>query len=188
MTPSNPYQGLDVPTLTAAICQGDERAFERLYHAIFIPLYGYLLVCAGGREQDVQEALQETLIRVARGMKPFAHGDSLWNWIRCIGRNALIDQVRRGKRFNRRLSLPSEADLAQDSAEQDSLAELKTQLDHCLTELSPAERALIQGKYLDRKSLKTLSQEHHMTPKAVESRLARIRKKLKTLMLKRLNP
>ena len=42
-------------------------------------------------------------------------------------------------------------------------------------------------KYLDTKTHKTLAQEHRLTPKAVESRLARIRKKLKDLLLKRLD-
>jgi RNA polymerase sigma-70 factor (ECF subfamily) len=184
--PNNPCRELDVPALTVAIAQGDEGAFEQLYHAIFAPLYGYLLVCARGREQEVKEALQETLIRITRRMKPFKDSAGLWNWICCIGRNALIDQVRRSKRFSRRLSLPSEGHLVQE--EQDGLTELKTHLDHCLTQLSPAERALIQGKYLETKTHRILAQEHQLTPKAVESRLARIRKKLKTLMLKRLNP
>lgn len=185
--PVNPCHELDVPALTAAIRKGDQRAFEQLYHAIFLPLYGYLLVCARGREQEAQEALQEALIRIARHTKPFEDGAGLWNWIRCIGRNALIDQLRRGNRFDRRRSLPSETDLAQGQSEQDSLTELKIHLDHCLTQLSPAERALIEGKYLETKTYRVLAQEHQLTPKAVESRLARIRKKLKTLMLKRLN-
>ena len=94
VAPSNPCQGLDVPTLTRAIAQGDGQAFEQLYHAIFTPLYGYLLVCARGREQEVQEALQETLIRIAHRMKPCKDSAGLWNWIRCVGRNALIDQLR----------------------------------------------------------------------------------------------
>jgi len=188
VTSVNPCHELDIPALTKAIRQGDQPAFEQLYHAVFSALYGYLLVCAGDREQDVQEALQETLIRVARHMKPFKDRAALWNWIRCIARNALIDQVRRSKRSSRRLSLPSEADLVQDRAEQDGLTELKIHLDHCLTQLAPTERSLIQGKYLDTKSYRVLAQEHGLTPKAVESRLARIRKKLKVLLLKRLEP
>ena len=59
-------------------------------------------------------------------------------------------------------------------------------LGHCLNQLDPMEHALIQGKYLEDKSYATLAQEHGLTPKAVESRLGRIRQKLKTLMLARL--
>jgi len=187
VTPTNPCHELDVPALTAAICKGNQRAFEQLYHAIFTPLYGYLLVCAGGREQEVQEALQETLIRIARKMKPFKDRAGLWNWIRCIARNALIDQLRKAKRSRGRVFFPSEADLIRDRSEQECLTELKIHLDHCLDQLPPTERSLIQGKYLDTKTHKTLAQEHRLTPKAVESRLARIRKKLKDLLLKRLD-
>ena len=185
--PANPCHALDVPVLTAAICTGDQRAFEQLYHTIFSPLYSYLLVCARGREQEVQEALQESLIRIVRKMKPFKDQAGLWNWIRCIARNALIDQLRKAKRSNRRSSFPSEADLVRERSEQDSLTELTIHLDHCLKQLPPMERSLIQGKYLDTKTHKTLAQEYQLTPKAVESRLARIRKKLKDLLLKRLD-
>ena len=185
--PTNPCHELDVPALTAAISKGDQRAFEQLYHAVFAPLYSYLLVCARGREQEVQEALQESQIRITRKIKPFKDQAGLWNWIRCIARNALIDQLRNAKRSNRRVSFPSEADLIRERSEQDSLSELTTHLNHSLKQLPPIERALIQGKYLDTKTHKTLAQEHRLTPKAVESRLARIRKKLKDLLLKRLD-
>ena len=144
-------------------------------------------MCAGGREQEVQEALQETLTRIARKMKPFKDQAGLWNWIRCIARNALIDQVRKAQRANRRASFPSEANFIRDRSEHASLTELKTHLNHCLDQLPPTERSLIQGKYLDTKTHKTLAREHRLTPKAVESRLVRIRKKLKTLLLKRLD-
>lgn len=185
---THPFNQLDIPALTEAIRQGDPRAFERLYHALFAPLYRYLLVCSGGKEQAVQEALQETLMRMARHMKPFDHGTDLWNWIRCIGRHALIDQMRRIKRRPRCLSLVPETDLVQTPPEQNPLIELTDHLDHCLRQLPHTERILIQGKYLEAKSHKTLAQEHGLTAKAVESRLARIRKKLKTLIVKRLTP
>lgn len=184
----HPFNQLDIPVLTQAIRHGDQRAFEQLYHAVFAPLYGYLLVCSSGREQEVQEALQETLIRMARHMKPFGHATDLWNWIRCIGRRALIDQMRQIKRRSRCLSLASETELVQAPPEQDPLSELTHHLDHCLHQLPHAEQILIQGKYLEAKSHKTLAREHGLTAKAVESRLARIRKKLKTLILKRLTP
>jgi RNA polymerase sigma factor (sigma-70 family) len=185
---THPFNQLDIPVLTQAVRRGDQRAFEQLYHAVFAPLYRYLLVCSSGKEQEVQDALQETLIRTARRMKRFDHATDLWNWIRCIGRHALIDQMRQIKRRPRCLSLASETDLIQAPPEQDPLSELTHHLDHCLHQLPHTERILIQGKYLEAKSHKTLAQEHGLTPKAVESRLARIRKKLKTFILKRLTP
>lgn len=185
-SPTHPFGELDITRLTRAVQRGDQGAFEPLYQAVFAPLYRYLLVCSSGREQEVQEALQETLMRVVCHMKGFDRGTDLWHWIRCIGRHALIDQMRQIKRHSTRLALASKTDLIQTPHEQDPVQELSHHLDHCLHQLAHAERALVQGKYMEAKSHKTLAQEHGLTAKAVESRLARIRKKLKTLMLKRL--
>ncbi len=46
---------------------------------------------------------------------------------------------------------------------------------------------MVEGKYLEGKSTKSLAAEYGLTPKGVESRLARTRKKLKTLILARLS-
>jgi RNA polymerase sigma factor (sigma-70 family) len=84
------------------------------------------------------------------------------------------------------MSLRTETDLVSTQADQDYANELKTQLHACLAQLEQAERRLVQGKYLEGKSYELLAREHGLTPKAIESRLARIRKKLKSLMLRRL--
>lgn len=179
-------EAFDVPALSTAIARGDHAAFECLYHAYFGRLYRYLLVCSGGWEEGVQEAMQETMIRVVRHMKPFQDEAGLWNWLRRIAHTALIDQVRKARRAGTLMSLRTETDLVSTQADQDYANELKTQLHACLAQLEQAERRLVQGKYLEGKSYELLAREHGLTPKAIESRLARIRKKLKSLMLRRL--
>ena len=186
-TPANPFSQMDIPVLTRAIYQGDHKAFEQFYEAVFSPLYHYLLVCSGGHQQTVQDAQQETLIKTARNMKIFQNETDLWNWVRCIARNALIDQIRRS-RTHRHLLLQPEDKCLDNKYKQDYQSELYSHLDHCMNQLSLTERSLIQGKYLHIKTCKTLAQEHNLTVKAVESRLSRIRRKLKNLMLKRLRP
>ena len=183
---SHPFGTLDIPALTRAIQRGDQAAFERIYRAIFAPLYRYLLVRSGGREQDSQEALQETLLRVARHMKRFDGPVDLWNWIRCIARNILIDQGRKARRQPLSLRLVPEVDPIQAPDEREDLLELTRHLDHCLEKLDPAERSLVRGRYLEAKGHAALALEHGLSPKAVESRLARIRRKLKSLMIERL--
>lgn len=185
---SHPFKELDIPKLTQAAQRGDHAAFEQLYHALFTPLYRYLLVCSGGREQESQEILQEILVRMARHIKRFDRPTDLWNWIRCIGRNLLTDYRRKTNRKPSLRPLEPEFDPISTSSERDDLHELSQHLDHCLDRLDPMERALIYGKYMETKSHATLAREYDLTTKAVESRLARIRKKLKSLMIERLNP
>jgi len=179
----------DISGLTRAIQRGDPAAFAQFYGVYFPRLYRYLLVSSGGWEEGVQEALQESMIRVVRHMKPFAAEADLWNWMRRIARTALIDQVRRDRRSRLSIVPLSQSDAAEltdrDSAE-DGSVELRLQLHLCLAELQSVERHLVEGKYLEGKRTKILAAEHGLTPKAVESRLARIRKKLKTLLLARL--
>ena len=186
----DPWDPSCIPELTRAIKGGDHAAFERFYGIYFPRLYRYLLVSSGGWEEGVQEALQESMIRVVRHMKPFADEADLWNWLRRIARTALIDQVRRDRKSRRLtfpMSLADAMELADRDAAEDGSIELKHQLHLCLGELEPVERHLVEGKYLEGKSTKLLAAEHGLTPKAVESRLARTRKKLKTLILARLS-
>ena len=82
--PFPPQDLADISGLTRAIQRGDPAAFAQFYGVYFPRLYRYLLVSSGGWEEGVQEALQESMIRVVRHMKPFAAEADLWNWMRRI--------------------------------------------------------------------------------------------------------
>ncbi len=178
---------LDISSVTRGIVQGDAMAFTSFYQAVFTQLYRYLLVCSRGREDLVQEAIQETMLRVMRTMKPFEQAGDLWAWVCCVARSALIDQVRKEQRHNPNRHQSGIGKCIQATFQQDTNRELEEHLRHCLNELDPKDRALVEGKYYKRQTYRTLAQTWRLTPKAVESRLARIRKKLKILLLKRLN-
>ncbi len=182
----HPFGDLDVTVLTRSIKRSDHAAFTQLYRALFTPLYRYLLVCCRGQEHLAQEVLQETMIRLTQRMQAFDCPVELWRWIRCMARHLLIDHLRKIQRRPVHQSLSEDLDWVQEQSEADGLAEWIEHLHHCLDQLDPEERSLIQGKYRQDKAHAILAKEHGVTAKAVESRLARIRKKLKTLMLKRL--
>ena len=59
-------------------------------------------------------------------------------------------------------------------------------LREALAALPPDERELIQAAYVDKRPLRELADEAGQTYKAVESRLARLRRKLKEQLLKEL--
>jgi RNA polymerase sigma-70 factor (ECF subfamily) len=177
----------EVRGLTGKIAKGNHEAFDRFYNAYFNRIHRYLLVLAGGKEDRVSDALQDTLIRIVRYMKPFADEEGLWNWVRSVARSAYIDQARKRQRSGAVLSLavPESAPAAEPARDEEGA--LKEMLADCLPLLEGEERALIEGKYLKGKSYEILAAEWGLTPKAVESRLARIRKKLKRLILERLH-
>jgi RNA polymerase sigma-70 factor (ECF subfamily) len=172
--------------MTEAMGRGSEEAFNAFYDAYFPRLYRYLLVLAGGREEEVKDAMQETMIRVIRNTKPFQEEPALWNWLRRVAKTALIDRVRKEKRRDARFTLSSfVGDRPEESADESPI--LLEHLSYGLERLEKEDRKLIEGKYLGERSYEDLAREQRCTAKAVESRLGRIRKKLKALILERMS-
>lgn len=176
----------DVFAMTAGIQKGDEEAFNRFYRAYFDRIHRYLLAISGGQEDVANEALQDTMIRVIRYMKPLQDEASLWNRLRRIARTALIDHARKTKGLELSAALTFWDSVEATGEETDPSERLKELLDACLDILDAEERNLIEGKYMQGRSYEALARDRGTTPKAVESRLARIRKKLKSMIMERL--
>jgi RNA polymerase sigma factor (sigma-70 family) len=105
----------------------------------------------------------------------------MWlGWLRTVAHSALSDARRRDRSFaDRLLRRAAEPDTALTEADESALF---TALDCALLQLAPASRSLIESKYLHGKSVVQLASEHSLTPKAVESRLARAREELRALL------
>lgn len=181
-TGENRSLAVDPWKMTQAIARGDDQAFKEFYDAYFLRIYRYLLVLNSGKEDLVADALQDCMIRIVRHMKPFQDSGALWNWIRSLAKSAFIDQVRKRNRSRAELPLVSEL-----KEREDGDTELKEQLRACLKDLKPQEKRMIEGKYFLGKTYEELAKEERVTPKAIESRLARIRAKMRQRMLESLN-
>lgn len=166
--------------LTRGLAAGDEEAFRRFHAEYFDRLLRYHLVLARGDEQAARDALQETLSRVARKTKQFACEHAFWNWLALLARCAAIDGGRRRQRYWAFLekyaaswfqSLPA--------SEPDHEARLHELLDQGLGSLAPDERELIEAKYFSGATVRGLAQQAGLTEKAMESRLRRLRLRLR---------
>ncbi len=174
--------------LTRRLAQGEEAAFREFHAQYFDRLLRYHLVLARGDEHAARDALQETLMRVARKGRYFETEEAFWCWLTVVARNTAVDGGRRRQRYWATLkkyalgwlhpapSLPSPQENNGDSA----LFEL---LDHRLAALDPADRALVEAKYFAGKSTRELAQETGSSEKAVESRLLRLRRQLRESIL-----
>ena len=178
---------LGIAALTRRLAAGDETAFREFHAQYFDRLYQFLLVVARGQEHEAREALQETLLRVARHARPFDNETVFWCWLKAIARNAARDAGRKRSRyaallqsfaFFKRPELPA----AHATAD----ARLSTVLNECVAELSADDRALVQGKYFSGATVAELAQCHGLTVKAVESRLLRLRRELRERALAKL--
>ena len=87
-----------IRVLTEGLTKGDEESFRTFHREYFDRLYTLLLVICRGREEEAREALQQTLIRVARYARPFDSEEVFWSWLttlaRCSARNAGRKQQR----------------------------------------------------------------------------------------------
>jgi RNA polymerase sigma-70 factor, ECF subfamily len=163
------------------MARGEEMAFHKFYDAYFDRLLRYLLVVTGGNEQAAREALQGAMVRVARHVRPFDAEDKFWSWLTVLARSALVDESRKQRRwfaFLERFSRHAETEnTAMNNGEADE--KLRELLAQKMSALPPDERELIAQKYFLRRSVREIADAQQTTEKAVESKLSRVRAKLK---------
>jgi RNA polymerase sigma factor (sigma-70 family) len=177
----------DVLKLTVRMSRGDESAFDEFYDLYFHRLLRYLLVVTRGQEEIAHEALQLAFVRIARHVRTFDSETAFWNWLAAVARNCAADEWRKRNRQQSLLARffhqhPADADLKGDEEGEQFLKLLEKEI----AVLPEDERALIEGKYLAGKTVRSLANERQITEKAMESRLLRIRRKLRAAILGRL--
>ena len=158
------------------------RVFYEAYHG---RLWRYLLVVTMGDEDATNEALQSALLRVVRHIKVFSDDTCFWGWLTVLARSALSDQ-RRGRRrylaFLDRFTRHAEIDRS-FPAETAADTKLLNLLETTLAGLLPEDRELVEAKYFDGRSVREIAQGLGTSEKAIESRLVRVRRKLKAALL-----
>jgi RNA polymerase sigma factor (sigma-70 family) len=174
----------DLRELTKAVCRGDEAAFTRLYDLYSLRLYKHLLVLAKGNEDEAREVLQTVVVKLARGFKIFDEERRMWGWLCRLARNSYVDLCRARRREQR--FVPLEEHKAELVEPGDGEHRLSASLHYALEQLTPEERELMRAAYVDELPLQELANASGRTYKAVESRLARLRRKLKTSLLNHL--
>ncbi|BAM87736.1 RNA polymerase ECF-type sigma factor [Bradyrhizobium oligotrophicum S58] len=161
--------------LLAAVAQGDEAAFERLYAATRAKLYGVVLRILH-RQDLAEEVVQETYVKVWNNAAQFNPAvSSPITWMAAIARNRAIDLVRkRGE-----LSLEDEPSALEVAAETpDPLArremseELKRLLE-CVGQLEPDRQKLVLLAYYNGWSREQLATKFEAPVNTVKTWLRR---------------
>ncbi len=176
-----------VAQLTAAMRRGDEEAYRRFFEAYFHRLLAYLLVVTHGNEELARDLLQQTMIKVARHIKPFDDEDAFWRWLIVLARTAAFDHGRKLKRYLGFLQrFWADRALVHETPGVPEEECFHRAIDQQLPFLAPEDRDILEKKYIEELSVKEIATELNLTEKAVESRLSRTRAKLKELTLKQL--
>jgi RNA polymerase sigma-70 factor (ECF subfamily) len=165
---------------------GDDMAY-RSFHEAYLPrLTRYLLVVAVGDEDAMREALQETFRRVVKHIRVFTDETVFWSWLTVLARSALSDEGRKRRRYLASLDRFSDHVASVEtppSMETRGDGRLDESLAQNLALLPADERGLIEWKYFDRLPVAEIAARLQTTEGAVESRLVRIRRKLKSAVL-----
>jgi RNA polymerase sigma-70 factor, ECF subfamily len=177
-----------ITILTARLAAGDEAAFREFHDRYFDRLYCFLLIVARGCEDEAQEALQQTLLRVVRYAKVFTSEEVFWSWLKALARSAARDAGRQRQRYAVLLQRFSFFVRRRESEERYAGAEsaLHTIMEEAMAALPQDERRLIEGKYLLGETVRELSTRTGLTVKAVEARLGRLRQQLRQCLIEKL--
>ncbi len=164
---------------------GDETAYRHFHDAYYPRLNRYLLVVANGDEDAAREALQATFVRVVRHIKAFDNETHFWNWLTVLARTAFADQRRRRSRYLAFLDRFMEHTRVETAVAENGEADshLFATLDSSLRSLPAEDRELVQQKYFAGESVKSIAEALETSEKAIESRLGRVRRKLKNALL-----
>ncbi len=176
-----------VALLTRRLAAGEEEAFREFHRLYFDRLYHFLLAVTRGQEQEAQDALQETLLRLLRHRRVFAEEHAFWCWLKAVARNAARDGHRKHRRYFALLqnfALGRRAYPREPAAGDDG--RLGALLEESLDELEPEDRLLIENKYLAGETVRELSALGGLSEKAVESRLLRLRRHLRARIMEKL--
>jgi RNA polymerase sigma-70 factor (ECF subfamily) len=167
---------------------GNEEAYRSFYEAYYPRLLRYLLVVTKGDEDAARETLQLTLERVVRYIKVFSEEVPFWNWLTVLARTAFADRHRKRSRYfafldrfrnHTETTAPPGANGAAD-------AQLLAELEQLVASLPADERGLVERKYFGGESVRDIAAIFQTSEKAVESRLSRVRRKLKERLLEQL--
>jgi RNA polymerase sigma-70 factor (ECF subfamily) len=168
----------DAPQLSARLVAGEEAAWVDFHERTFDRLFRYLLTVSHGDEDAAREALQLAYVKSVRYVRRFETEQAMWAWLAQIARGCLIDLARHKSRYRSLLarvetSQPSEQPIANDGSDRVKL------LAAGIARLTESERTLIEARYMADQSIAHIANATGATPKAIESRLARIRARLR---------
>jgi RNA polymerase sigma factor (sigma-70 family) len=176
-TPPSP-----VVALTTALARGDEAAFREFHAAYAGRLLRYALTVTHGEIALAEEAVQLALVRIAGKVRAFNEEDAFWAWLARVVRSCVIDCARRHARYAAVLQRLREQP-ANDHSPREIESAFSEHLDAALADLDPGDRELLAAKYDDGESTIELAARAGCTPKAIESRLARLRQRIRELIL-----
>ncbi len=164
-----------VRELTGAIASGNTEAFSRFYRNWFDRCLAEARRCTGRDEQFCLDAVQETMLRVIKHMKPLDNEAMLAAWLHMTVRSASIDLLRRDLRRCRREEILMQTPRTASHDDHEARI-MRERIDWLRSELSrmPAEQArLLHMRFRLGWTLSRIAESLHLKTGAVDGRINR---------------
>jgi RNA polymerase sigma factor (sigma-70 family) len=175
-----------VRTVTRGMFEGSQTAFGEFYNFVFDRLFRMLLVQTRGDEDLCKDLVQGVMLRAVKYAQPFDNERVLWAWLRQVARSCHVDWLRMKGREPQFVSLElfAETEMPANSAADDE--QLLMALESSIKQLDPDDREVLRLAYYEAVPQQSMAQKLNTTSKAIESRLRRIRLKLRRTLIERL--
>ena len=168
----------ETTSLTHGLSCCDERVW-REFHERYYPQLINLARARGISDSDLPDIVQRVYLRVLRHAKVIHGEQSFIAWLACLVRCEAIDHSRRK---GRRGWLNERFQQWQETRRETEASDACGQLEDAMRTLATDDRAMIRRHYIDGWSQQKLAEERRISVKAVESKLARLRKRLRHLL------
>jgi RNA polymerase sigma-70 factor, ECF subfamily len=176
-------------------CQaGDDEAFDELVVRYRTRIFG-MIYSMVHNEQDAWDLAQDSFVKAWKSIKRFRGQSSFYTWIYRIVMNVTIDSLRKkqikgaGAEFDDSIQLKEIEPASRTVPKPDALpyenlqrSEIRAQIDHAISQLTPEHRAVILMKEIEDMQYHEIAEALGCSIGTVMSRLFYARKKLQVLL------
>lgn len=155
---------------------GNLQAFQDIYKRYQARIFGYLKK-RGMNDEMAEDVFQQVFIKFHRSRLNYNPKYPLAAWIFTLTRSVMLDEFRKTQKLKSQICLDSVPELTSPSEEND--------VEVSLEGLLPAEKKLIEDRFLNEKTYDEISRELGIQPENTRQRVSRALKKLKSLFQRR---
>ena len=168
----------ETASLTKGLTRCDEAAW-RSFHAHYFRLLESMAIARGVPACEAAEIVQRVYLRVLRHAKVIERENDFQAWLACLVRCEAIDATRR---VRRRTWLGERFQQWQEQGRNDDTITGDGRLNDAMQTLTDDERSLLTRHYVEGWSQEEIAAAQASSAKAIESKLARLRRRLRGLM------
>lgn len=170
--------------LVAAIRAGDTDLYGILYERYADKVYRKCLSFVKN-EQVAQDNVQDIFLKVFYKLSNFKGKSRFSTWLYAITYNYCVEFYRKNSKYSH-VDVDERMDLQEEGMEEQELLKLRTeQLAWALDRVNPEDKRILLMKYQDEMSIKEIMDQFDIAESAVKMRLARARKRVKSVLVKR---